>query len=312
MKNKNGKLFSTFAEEWYEENLISWRTSYRKKVRGILDNYLIPYFGEHFLQNISRRDIFKFRSELPQMSKSGRGICNDYINIIMSNLGKMMTESSNRFDFNYPMVNIKALHVPLPRIHPFSLHEISVFLHGVGPDYRNYYSTLFFTGLRTSESIGLTWDNVDFERRMILIRQAYVLGEIVEPKNTHSRRDILMSTPVFGALKNQFRVTGHLGGFVFCDRNGLPFNDKFIRRNVWYPTLKKLELKKRRPNQTRHTAASLWMASRENPEWIATQLGHASTEMLFKRYSQFVPNQIHKDGSVFEKIVMASVDCLPT
>ena len=46
----------------------------------------------------------------------------------------------------------------------------------------------------------------------------------------------------------------------------------------------------------RHSAATLWLASGENPEWIAKQLGHTSTEMLFKTYSRYVPNLTRQDG----------------
>ena len=56
-------------------------------------------------------------------------------------------------------------------------------------------------------------------------------------------------------------------------------------------------------SQTRHTAATLWLAAGEAPEWIARQMGHASTEMLFKVYSRYVPNLTRKDGSAFERLL---------
>lgn len=67
--------------------------------------------------------------------------------------------------------------------------------------------------------------------------------------------------------------------------------------------------KQRRPGgrsdtcQTRHTAATLWLASGEAPEWIARQLGHTSTEMLFRTYSRYVPNLTRQDGSAFERLL---------
>ena len=76
--------------------------------------------------------------------------------------------------------------------------------------------------------------------------------------------------------------------FEYTQENPLD-NGNFTKR-VWYPLLDRLSLEKRRPYQTRHTTASLWLASGESPEWIANQLGHVSTNMLFKVYSRFVPN----------------------
>lgn len=45
-------------------------------------------------------------------------------------------------------------------------------------------------------------------------------------------------------------------------------------------------------------------AAGENPEWIARQLGHSSTKMLFERYSRFVPNVTRQDGSAFEALLV--------
>ncbi len=51
--------------------------------------------------------------------------------------------------------------------------------------------------------------------------------------------------------------------------------------------------------QTRHTFASLMLGLGENPNWVASTLGHASTEMLFKKYIKFIPNLTRRDGSAF-------------
>ena len=51
--------------------------------------------------------------------------------------------------------------------------------------------------------------------------------------------------------------------------------------------------------QTRHTFATLMLSSGENPNWVAQMMGHASAEMLFKRYAKFIPNLTRSDGSAF-------------
>ena len=63
-----------------------------------------------------------------------------------------------------------------------------------------------------------------------------------------------------------------------------------------HPLLRYLDIAKRRPYQTRHTTATLMLASGENPEWIARLMGHANTQMLFTVYSRFVPNLTRQDG----------------
>ena len=83
-----------------------------------------------------------------------------------------------------------------------------------------------------------------------------------------------------------------------------PLEHANVTKRVWYPLLAHLDLRKRSPYQTRHTAATLWLAAGENPEWIARQMGHSSTEMLFRVYSRFVPNLTRQDGSAFERMLL--------
>ena len=49
--------------------------------------------------------------------------------------------------------------------------------------------------------------------------------------------------------------------------------------------------------QTRHTFATLMLAFGENPSWVAQQLGHTSAEMVYRRYTRFIPNLTRQDGS---------------
>lgn len=159
--------------------------------------------------------------------------------------------------------------------------------------------------MRTSEIDGLKWSNVDFERKQLLIRETVVMGEEDTTKTDSSRRFIEMSKPVYEALLSHHKVTGAKEGFVFCTRTGEPLNYSNVTNRIWYPTLRLLGLKKRRPYQTRHTTATLWLASGENPEWIARQMGHSTTKMLFTIYSRYVPNITRQDGSAFNRLITA-------
>ena len=112
-----------------------------------------------------------------------------------------------------------------------------------------------------------------------------------------------MSQPVFEALKRQWEVSGKLSEYVFCNREGKPIDNKNFSDRVWYPLLRHLGLTQRRPYQMRHTAATLWLASGEAPEWVARQLGHSSTQMLFLVYSRYVPNMTRQDGSAIDRLL---------
>ena len=162
--------------------------------------------------------------------------------------------------------------------------------------------------MRSGEVDGLKWKYVDFDRRLILVREAFVLGEDEYTKTDGSQRDIQMSTPVFEALKRQEKATRGLSDYVFCNKAGKPIDNKNFTERVWRPVLRHLGMPIRRPYQMRHTAATLWLAAGESPEWIARQLGHTSTQMLFKVYSRFVPNLTRQDGSAIDRLLTAALE----
>jgi len=297
-------LFEDFAQVWFEENEIGWKRSYRKTIRGTLDKYLVPAFGEKEVGSIARSEILKFRSSLAKVRNGNKdGLSPDRINHIMTPLRMILDEAADRFEFSTPFTRIKPLKVPPADVDPFTIDEVRAILNTVRDDFKPYYTTRFYTALRTAEIDGLKWSFVDFEHRVIRVRETLVDGHEETPKTTGSVRDVWMSKPVYEALQSQWERTGHLGKFVFCNREGEPLDHRNVTKRVWYPLLRHLGLKPRKPYQTRHTAATLWLAAGENPEWIARQMGHTTTRMLFTVYSRFVPNLTRRDGSAFENLL---------
>jgi integrase len=190
------------------------------------------------------------------------------------------------------------------------MQEVQDILRTVRTDFRNYYIVRFFTGTRTGEIDGLKWQYVDFERRTISIKETIVNDYEETPKTGESERAIQMPQMVFDALLAQYKVTGQ-GVYVFATSAGTPISHRNISKRVWYPLLRLLGLKKRVPYQTRHTYATLMLASGEAPEWIARQMGHTTTEMLFRVYSRFIPNLTRQDGSAFERLMAAQMQDQP-
>ena len=303
--NANTPLFKEFADTWFNEKSVEWRESYRKGVRANLDKALIPRFGEMAVGQIAKADILAFRAELAKVQARGKqtALSNPRINKLLNPLRMILNEAADRFNFRTPYQNIKQLKVKKSDVQPFSLDEVQKILAVARKDFRNYFIARFFTGMRTGEIHGLKWKHVDFERRLILVRETVIEGRTEYTKNDGSQRDIQMSQIVFDALKEQEKSTRKLSEYVFCTRTGAALDHKNVTNRVWHPLLRHLGLAPRRPYQCRHTAATLWLASGESPQWIAAQLGHTTTEMLFRVYARYVPNLTRRDGSAFERLI---------
>jgi len=296
-------LFSDFAKIWFNEMRAQWRQSHRDGVELVLQKYVLPAFGDKEVGQVTKAEILEFRSMIAAVKKkNGENLSPTRINHIITPLRMILNEAANRYDFSSPYHGIKSLKLPKTDVEPFTIDEVQLILKTVRPDFKLYYLVRFFTGMRTSEIDGLQWQYIDFDRRQILIREALVRGELVYTKNDGSFRAIDMSQMVFDALQEQKKVTGQ-NKFVFCNSQGNALYHHNVCKRVWHPLLRHLGLRKRRPYQSRHTAATLWLASGESPEWIARQMGHTTTEMLFRVYSRFVPNLTRQDGSAFERLL---------
>ncbi len=293
-------LFADFSELWFLEMSPQWRRLHRSCVREVLNKNLLPTFGPRPVGDVTKADVLAFRAQIAQLPGRKGTLGNARINKIMCFLRQILNEAADRFELPPAFRGVKPLKQKKADVHPFSLDEVNRILTTVRPDYRNYLVTRFFTGMRTGEINGLQWKYIDLERNLILVRETLVAGEVEDgAKNQSSLRDIPMQPMVREAIDAQLKARDPDVPWVFSTRGGGPIDGHNFTNRVWYPLLRYLELDKRRPYQTRHTAATLMLASGENPEWIARTLGHANTDMLFRVYSRYVPNLTRQDGRAF-------------
>jgi len=300
-------LFAEFAQQWKCEKCVEWRKSYLAAVESIFETHLIPFFGNHPMRVINREMVLTFRANLanPQLKgdEAGKPLAPATVNRIMGILRQIFDEGVHRLGITNPCLSIKRLKLKKIDIEPFTLEQVRQLLAAIRPDYRKYLTVRFFTGMRSGEAHGLKRKHLDFQRRQILVRETFSQGRTEYTKTDGSQREIDMSQMVFDALQAQLVEKGSPDDYVFSTRTGGPIDNKNFNDRVWLPLLRYLGFKERRPYQMRHTCATLWLAAGENPEWIARQLGHTTTEMLFRVYSRYVPNLTRRDGSAFERLL---------
>lgn len=308
--------FSEFSVLWRGEMAPQWRRQHRSGVDDIFSKHLEPPLGSRLLSAITKADVLNLRAALAELpGRGGKKLSASRINKIMCILRQMLNEAVDRFGLIDSFKGIKRLKARRPDVHPFSLEEVDRIRTSIRSDFRNYVTVRFFSGMRTGEINGLKWKYLDFDRGLILVREVFSGGESEEnAKNESSLRDIPMLPILRQALEDQLANRNLDSEFVFTTRGGGPIDAHNFSIRVWYPLLRYLEIDKRRPYQTRHTTATLMLASGENPEWIAKLMGHANTQMLFTVYSRFVPNLTRQDGGAITGLLNsrnASADPMP-
>ena len=164
-----------------------------------------------------------------------------------------------------------------------------------------------FTGLRCSELRGLTWDHVDFDEKVIQVRQrADFLNRMGPPKSEAGNRDVPMSPMVLNTLKAwKLACPTTPLNIVFPSENGAIHSNSNIHKQCWGPLQRTLGLIEdtgpdpagnpiSRPrymfHALRHAAASLFIEQGWSPKKVQTVMGHASIQVTFDTYGHLWKN----------------------
>jgi integrase len=174
------------------------------------------------------------------------------------------------------------------------------------------YLTLFLTGLRRGELLGLRWQDVDLDAGALSVRQ--ILERVgnasssgpktklafLEPKTARSRRTVALPAECVAALRQhrarQAEERLRLGaayqdhGLVFAQADGRPI-DPYSMNRAFQTVLKRAGLPAIRLHDARHTYAT-WMLQAGVPlKVVSDQLGHTSIAITGDIYAH-VPQEV--------------------
>ncbi|ANT42900.1 site-specific integrase [Helicobacter pylori] len=186
-------------------------------------------------------------------------------------------------------------------IEPFSLEEVKTLIENA-PSLRlkAFLTVAFLTGMRTGEQLALTWEDIDFDEKKIVINKSLnELGTITTPKNKPSVREVDLLEPVEKILKELQASEPENKKFVFIS---MPKRTTMFQR-AFRSLLKALDLKDRKLYTTRHTFASLMLSQGEEPMWMSKTLGHKDLNTTYKTYSHYIPKQ-EKERAKFLKGIL--------
>jgi integrase len=179
-----------------------------------------------------------------------------------------------------------------------SKEEVQTILAHAEERWRPLLVTAIFTGMRASELRGLTWEDVDLDRKVIRVRQrANLWGEIGVPKSAAGAREIPMAPLVFNTLR-EWRLGCPKGaaGLVFPNGNGRVENHANIANRGFYALQTAVGLvgedgkPKYGLHALRHFFASWAIERGFSAKRVQALLGHSSIQMTFDRYGHLFPS----------------------
>jgi integrase len=300
-KLKNGLLFKEVASSWLDSRRRVLAETTIREYRTTIAAYF-GSLGDRVMADISFLELNELMSRLEISNKTFHNI-----------LSVLRCIYSFGMDAGAVTVN-HAIKIEFPKIadpepDPLNIEEMSKVLDDMRQHYPEpvaiYFNLAFRIGFRPSEGIDLRWENVDWERKSLIISSAKVRG-IVKLTKTECVRRVEISDESIALLKRLRGLTASEHLFIHPN-TGRPYADtSCLVQNYWRPALARCGIRDRDARQTRHTCATMLLMGGARDRWAAKQLGH-SIVMFQRVYSTWLDandnrQELAKANAMFARI----------
>lgn len=282
--------------EWIAFTAPSLKASTLSGYNSIIHNELIPAFGDLTVNEFKLKHAKRWAPNKTCSAKRISNIISPLRQALEHAVEDELIKSNPLHHWTYK----KRTGRKNSAVDPFTKEEQQAILSALKGQYKNLVQFWFWTGLRTSELVALTWTDIDWLNGTVEINKALTMAadEPEEPKTKAGNRFVKLHAPALEALTNQKQHTFMLNDTIFHD---LLTNEQWqgsspIRKRLWIPALKRAGVRYRYPYQCRHTFASMMLSSGENLMWVAKQIGHSSAKQTLDAYARHIQSADHSEG----------------
>ncbi|MCL2124087.1 MAG: site-specific integrase [Desulfovibrionaceae bacterium] len=294
---------------WTAEYLGGVKPNTRYDYERAIKNYIVPALGAVKLQKLNPHSIQQCYNDMQRVKGLSPKTIKNTHGVFHSALKK-----AQRLGYiqRNPADNIALPRIERPEIQPLPENILPAFLKAVqGHELEAVFFVTVFTGMRKGEVLGLTWDNVDFERGTLCVRQQLLKkrGEnafmLASPKNDKPRT-ITPAQDVMAVLRGE-RVRQKRNrmqaGAAWSNPDNLVFTNplgKHLVPQTVYVQFKKVAAALGYPDlrfhDLRHTYAVNALRSGDDIKTVQGNLGHHTAAFTLDTYGH-VTEQMKRDSA---------------
>lgn len=276
---------------YYEKHvLLSCKYRTQVEYKRIIDNDINPYLGHYYLSNLTPHTIQDFLDRHYE-----RGIAKRTMEMIFSVLKFALDTAVFPYEYirenpaRYIKMKYKFKQADVNRI---TQEDAQVVLDYLNTNYYNYYIPyliMYHCGLRKSETLGLTWDNIDLENKVLKVRQQAIYKdgkmELMDTKTTASVGDILFGDTLRNELlayKEMLLEKNLNHNFVCVNTN---FEQMTLNNFNWIVRKIKQDLNIRaNAHSFRHLHGQILLENKANIKGIQKRLRHSNIKTTLQTY----------------------------
>ncbi len=295
-------LLRDWLDRWMAERIIPHRRQRTKeRYQEIIDRHIAPFIGHIDLTKLLPAHVQALETQLSkQLSPTSVQAVHAVLSGAMKHALRMELIHRNPVALVSPPPIRRREPVP-PNIS--AVRDALALAQTEGHYLFPCIHLIAYTGLRRGEALGLTWNNVDWERGNIAIEGSLVRsrerGLIIEPPKTASgRRTVDLDSRTIRVLaehwesqqraKETMREAYEDWGRVFAGPYGEWLNPMSLTRAVKYLG-GKVGHKAMTVRSLRHFHASVTIQSGQNIVVVSKRLGHANVSITSDIYAHSLP-----------------------
>lgn len=293
-QQKKNMPFQIWAEKWlytYKEPDVR-ESTFLSTYKRTCENHILPYFKGEILQNITQADIKTFLNTTNKYSQS----LNEKIMLCLN--GIFETAIDNDLIIKNPCRNLKAKSKK-EKIKKRTYDKESVeVLCSLNCKNSLMVHILLRMGLRPSELCGLKKSCIDFENKIMHIKEAVTTESgriyIDKTKSTNSTRKIPIPEDLITRLKKELSNDEYI-----FSKNNKPITPGIVycRLEAFYLDAKIKKEQQLSPHELRHTCGTLLYKETKDIYHVSRFLGHSDISITTKIYvhSEMQDEEIHID-----------------
>ncbi|MGO4956771.1 site-specific integrase [Luteococcus sp. Sow4_B9] len=275
------------------------RPSTLRRYRQEARLYIIPVLGKLRLDKLTPHHISDFYQLM------GRRLSAGSVRRLHALLRRSLTVAVRwKLMASNPVLAVDPPSVTRQEVKPWTLEQTRAFLVFIeSRPMAARWQLAVVLGLRQGETLGLSWEDIDWAGQTLRIRKAlsYRPGEglvLGEPKTARSRRTIPLPEPLVRSLKThraeQDQQRAEAGdeweetGLVFTTAQGKPLHPRNDYRTFQHH-LRDTGLPPIRLHDLRHTAASNMLTEGIHARVVMETLGHSTFDLTMNTYSHVAP-----------------------